>query len=95
MLFGVGVTATVVGGVAVPLGGVLLVANFVRGVGEGFECAGQLGQKCHSSSDAMGTVRGVLILSGVVLLAAGIPMIVLGGKRQPKDAAFQPLIVRF
>lgn len=94
-VFGVGVAATVVGGVAVPAGGVLIVAHVARGVGQGFDCAAQLGRQCHSSSDAMGIAGAVLLVSGIVLLAAGVPMIVVGGKRLPKDAAFEPFVVRF
>jgi hypothetical protein len=94
-LFGVGVTATAVGGLALPIGGMLLIADVGSSVGSGLECAGQVGQPCRSSSDALGTVGAVLLVSGVILLVAGIPMIIVGGKRVARDAALEPFIVRF
>lgn len=96
-MYGVGVGATITGGVAVPVGGILVLVNLMQRVGDGFECAGRLGQSsCPRSSDTMGTVGAVMVVSGLVLLAVGIPMIVVGGKRVPKDmTAFDPLTVRF
>jgi hypothetical protein len=94
-LYGVGVTSTVVGGVALHVGGALLLFTWARGVGEGFHCAAQLGRPCPSSSDALGTVGAAMLLSGVVLLATGIPMMVIGGRRLPREAALEPLTIRF
>lgn len=96
-MYGLGLGATITGGIAVPVGGILVLANLMQRVGDGFECAGRLGQSCpERSSDTMGTVGAVMVVSGIVLLAVGIPMLVVGGKRVPKDmTAFDPMTVRF
>ncbi|MDB4936832.1 MAG: hypothetical protein JWP87_3804 [Labilithrix sp.] len=90
-MFGVGVASTLAGAVAMPVGGLLVLTSIFSNVDNSLNCAGP----CHSSSDTTGTIGAVVMVSGVILLAAGIPMIVLGGKRLPKETAYEPLTFRF
>ncbi len=89
-LFAVGVTATVTGGIAIPVGGVLILADALNGVASLGTCI----DYCSSSSPR-GTIGTAMVLSGLVLLAVGIPMIVVGGKRVSESTASNPLVVRF
>jgi len=88
-VFGLGLASTFVGGVAVPVGALVAISGAMESLG----CIGR-GEPC-TSSDTTGTVGAVLVGSGIILLAVGIPMIVIGGKRLPREAALDPFVVRF
>jgi hypothetical protein len=87
-MFALGVTATTAGGLAIASGaGIVFMSALDRA-----SCAAPA--RC-GSTDLPGTVGAVLVLSGVVLLATGIPMIVVGGKRARREVAFDPVLLRF
>lgn len=88
-LFAAGLTSTIAGGVALNVGGAML---FVAG------------DPCLMGKDWCGTknpdetlaiVGGSVMLAGVAMVAAGIPMAIAGGKRVPVSAAANGLVLTF
>jgi len=84
------VASTILGAIALPVGSALAVA----GIGDGVDCIAQPAP-CRSSSDLSGTLGAFLVVTGAVLIAAGIPMAIVGGKRLPKVGATSALVVSF
>jgi hypothetical protein len=92
VLYGAGLGTTIVGSVAVPVGLMVIVAGFAESVGQ----AACFDASCRQASHDGTTTIGLSVLTGgLVMLAVGIPMLVVGSKREARTTAGSPFVVRF
>lgn len=78
-LFAAGLTTAIGGGVAMNVGAVLLVAGATS-------CTGACEGSVVEMDEGMLTSGAVTIAVGALMVAAGIPMAVIGGRREPASA---------
>ena len=93
-LYGAGLGTTIAGSVAVPVGFTVMMVGVADSLGQ----IGCIGDGCsHTSSggDRTATIGLSVLVGGFVMLAVGIPMLVVGSKRATRGVAESPFVVRF